>query len=318
MKFLKHRLVRLALTLLLVAVVVYFFYDALSKNWDAAKEINISFNAWSVAAIASFVMSVVATGCMWATLLNHLTKVDGRRVDYREAVRVQIVSWLLKYVPGQAGSAVNKIVWAKQRGYGKKLVLVSFIYENIFLLVGSFVLSVPVLAFIASPEVLVGNMAYVLLLAAAVLGLVVILNKRTMFFVMNNIFSRVLKQPVGKDMFLDNLDAYKMQLYFLVPRIINGAGFVFVVGSLLTVSPVDYIPLAATYILAGAVGILAIFVPSGIGVREAVIVLFASQIMPIEQAIIVSIAARLYSTVADGVLAATYAIMKTMKRGSQV
>ena len=52
-----------------------------------------------------------------------------------------------------------------------------------------------------------------------------------------------------------------------------------------------WLPFAAAYVLAGAIGILAIFVPSGIGVREAIIVLVLSQYIPVAQAIVISLIA---------------------------
>jgi uncharacterized membrane protein YbhN (UPF0104 family) len=70
-----------------------------------------------------------------------------------------------------------------------------------------------------------------------------------------------------------------------------------------------YVGLAAMYIFASVVGLLAIFVPGGIGIREAVIVAFASVYFPIEQAIVLSLVARLYATIADLGVGGVYLIL---------
>ncbi|NTW42780.1 MAG: UPF0104 family protein, partial [Cellulomonadaceae bacterium] len=57
-------------------------------------------------------------------------------------------------------------------------------------------------------------------------------------------------------------------------------------------------------------GILAVFVPSGLGVRESVFVLIATAYMPVEQAIVIALLARLYSLIGDGVVALVYAVLK--------
>ena len=100
--------------------------------------------------------------------------------------------------------------------------------------------------------------------------------------------------------FLSGVSIFKFQIEYLLPRLLNGIGFVLLAISILpTVEPSMYIGLAATYIFAGIIGMLAIFIPGGIGVRESIIVLLASSYMPVEQAIILSLVARLYTTVAD-------------------
>jgi uncharacterized membrane protein YbhN (UPF0104 family) len=96
----------------------------------------------------------------------------------------------------------------------------------------------------------------------------------------------------------------------LVPRLITAAAFLCVVASLVPIPPEAYIGLAATYILAGIVGLMAFFVPSGLGVREAVIVLFAAAYFPVEVAIVLALAARFYATVADGLLAIIYLLIR--------
>jgi len=309
MKFLKNKLTRRVLAIFVVGIVGYFFYNSLSRNWQAVQSIDFSFNWLSAIAIVLFILAVAESGRLWGKTLNALTIKQDKHIEPIEAVRVQIISWLLKYIPGQAGSAVSKVVWAKNNGYSKKLVLITFIYENIFLLVASFLLSVPLLLIVSGGDTFFHNPIYILIPIVSLLLAGFLLNDKSMHTIMNFAFSKILKQPVSHDFFLTNRQSFKLQIYYLLPRILNAIGFVFVVISFLDISVASYIPLGAIYILAGAVGLLAIFVPSGIGVREAVIAIFAVQFMDPEQAIIVAIVARLYSTVADGVLAIMYFLL---------
>jgi uncharacterized membrane protein YbhN (UPF0104 family) len=71
-----------------------------------------------------------------------------------------------------------------------------------------------------------------------------------------------------------------------------------------------WLPLAAAYVLGGAIGILAVFVPSGLGVREAVVFAFAVQMFTPAQAVLLSLLARLLSTVADAVVAVIYLVLR--------
>ncbi len=313
MQFLKSKLAKNLLALCVIGVVIYYFYVSLSHNWQAVRRIDFSFNWFSVFAVAFFIMAVLESGHLWGKTLNLLTIRQNKRIRSGEAIRVHIASWLLKYIPGQTGSAVGKVVWAKNNGYSKKLVFITFIYENIFLLVASFLLSVPLLLIVNGGDAFLHNPIYIVPPLVSLVIAILVLNDASMYVIMNFAFNYILKQPVGREFFLTNWQSLKLQVYYLLPRMLNAAGFIFVISSFLDIRVENYAPLGAVYILAGAIGILAIFVPSGIGVREAVIAIFAAPYLSVEQAIVVAIVARLYSTVADGVLALGYAVLNVKK-----
>ncbi|RMG39136.1 MAG: hypothetical protein D6719_14015 [Candidatus Dadabacteria bacterium] len=60
-----------------------------------------------------------------------------------------------------------------------------------------------------------------------------------------------------------------------------------------------YLYVTSGYIFAGVIGFLAIFAPSGIGVREGLFIAVLAKLMPLEIATIVAIAARLVSTAGE-------------------
>ena len=118
---------------------------------------------------------------------------------------------------------------------------------------------------------------------------------------------RLLKQGVPEEFFPGHRpDPALRGVEFLGPRILNGIGFVLIAATVVVVTPAEWLPFAAAYVLAGAIGILAFFVPSGLGVREAVIVLILSQYIATADAVVISLLARLLSTLGDGVIALIY------------
>ena len=102
-----------------------------------------------------------------------------------------------------------------------------------------------------------------------------------------------------------------------MPRLLNGAGFVLVAAAIAPVTPDDWALLGAIYVVAGAIGILAVFVPSGLGVREGVIVVLASPIIGASAAIFAAILARLIATAADALVALVAALV-LWKRPSEI
>lgn len=286
----------------------YFFGTGLAQNWDSVREIDVRVNEWSVGAVVLFTAGVALSGVLWGRMVSTLA---GTRVPVADAVRVQCASWLLKYVPGQVGSLANKVAWAGRHGISRTLVVITFVYENVFLLLGSIVPSAVILVLSVTWGTDSSDALEAVLPAlVALVPLLLLTDRRVFRRVVDVISRRALKRPVPPEHFLDPRAAVGYQVAFLGPRVLNGVGFVMVAVSFLDVPPSAYVPLAATYVLAGAVGILAVFVPSGLGVRESVVVLLASLWLPVEQAIVLSLLARLYSTVSDAAVALVYALLQ--------
>jgi hypothetical protein len=303
-----RRWLRVGLAVAVVAVVGFFFTRALLANLDALRGVSFRVDGWIVTAVLLFAVAVVVSGWLWGAMTGELS---GSRVPVGEAVRVHSLSWLLKYVPGQVGSVVNKITWAQGYGISKVLVTLTFVYENAFLLIGSLVPPAIVLIVFGAFDITGSGM--LLAAMASLVPLLALTNRRVFRWCTNLLARRTLKRDVPRDYFLGSGQALRYQLLYLLPRVVNGAGFVAIAVSMLDVPATAYLPLAAAYIIAGAVGILAVFVPSGIGVRESVIVLLTAAYLPVEEAIVLSLAARLYATIADGVVAGLYVTMKSLQ-----
>jgi hypothetical protein len=191
-------------------------------------------------------------------------------------------------------------------------VLISVVYENAFLLLGS---TVPMLAILLVGRAADGEVTHAVWFAvAAVLPLIVLLHPSVFHRIVNVLARRALKREVPSEYFLRTGPVWKYQLAFLLPRLINGIGIVAISVALADAPASSWLPLVAAYALAGAVGILAVFVPSGLGVRESVFVLFAAPYLGLEAAIIVSLVARVLATVADLLIAAAYAALTARAR----
>ncbi|WP_430645992.1 lysylphosphatidylglycerol synthase domain-containing protein [Agromyces sp. GXS1127] len=294
-----------------IGVVGVLFARTLAANWEQVVDLQISLNGWSFAAVGIFAVAVPVTGVLWWQMLRMLTPT---RVDLLDAIAVQCLSWVLKYVPGQVGSVANKLLWANRRGVEKSLVAITFVYENAFLLVASIVPATAILLASLRPEVFLDNAASLLLPVLALLPLAVIANPRWFHWLASQLGRRALKREVPPEYFLSSRQGILLQVEFVLPRVLNGIGFLFTAFSVMTLDPSAWLPLAAAYVLAGAIGILAVFVPSGLGVREAVIVLIAAQYMSTAEAVVLALLSRLFATAADLLVAGIYALIRLIER----
>lgn len=300
----RRRILRWTATVVVVAAVGYFFVRTLQNNWSDLQEQDLSFRPVWLVSMVCFAAAVPVTGWLWKRILLALDPT--LRISNREAVAVQCASWLLKYIPGQVGSVVNKIMWAAKRGIGRTLTVISFIYENVFLQVASIIPSVAILLVSLGPQIFGDNATLLLLPLLVLVPLGLVLYGPFFHATLNFVARRALKREIPKSDFLSTATTARMLVEFLGPRVLNGIGFVLIAGSVAAITPAQWLPFAAAYVLAGAIGILAVFVPSGLGVREAVIVLILSQYISAPEAIIISLLARVFSTLGDVVIALIY------------
>lgn len=306
-----RRVVRWVASIAIIGVVVVIFGRTLAANWDQVAALDVEFNGWSAAAVVIFAIAVPISGLLWWQMLRMLTPVPIRLTD---AIAVQCLSWILKYIPGQVGSVANKLTWAHRRGVDKSLVAITFVYENAFLQVASIVPAVAILLASLGSGIFLDNAGSLILPLLVLIPFAVIANPKWFHWLVSQLLRRVLKREVPPDYFLDSRQGLLLQLEFFVPRALNGIGFLFTAASILDLAPDTWLPLAAAYVLGGAIGILAFFVPSGLGVREAVIVLIASQYMPTAQAIVLALLSRLFATAADLLVAALYGLLRFLDR----
>ncbi|MEX2509206.1 MAG: lysylphosphatidylglycerol synthase domain-containing protein [Homoserinimonas sp.] len=296
------------MTVVVIVAVAWLFAIALAENWAEVDEQDLQFSWLMVSAIAVFAVAVPISGLLWGQIVNRLS--TAARVSPREAMAVHSASWLLKYIPGQVGSLLNKVLWSQKRGISRRLVVISFIYENVFLQLSSIVPGTIILLASVGSKVFESNVLTAVLPILAVIPLLAVLDRRLFHWVMSFATRRILKQELPREYFLPTASTVAFLGKFLLPRMINGVGFVLVAASFMDVPAQAWLPLAATYVLAGAIGILAVFVPSGLGVREAVIFVFALQYMSPAQAVLLSLLSRLLSTIADGVVALFYIALR--------
>lgn len=289
--------------LIVIGLTAYLFARALQRNWHNLEGVSLTPNFYSALAIILFILAVIGSGILWGVLVGRLS---GKVVSTRDAIRIHCASWLLKYVPGQAGSILNKLVWGKKNGFTKKSVTNSFIYENVLMVLAGATLSIPVV-FIFKDQI--GGNLSLLLPLLAIIPMFFIICRPIFYRVINFAFIKLKREPFAKENFLSGSDIVRYFVGYLFPRLLNGIGFVFIALSITAIESGMYIGLAATYILAGIVGMLAIFVPSGLGVREALIVLLAGQYIGTEQAIVLALVSRFYATIADIGVFAVYLVL---------
>jgi len=294
--------------LTVAALTCIFFVRTLNKNWEKVDGIDLSLSFQNILAYLTFVSAIVVSGILWGAVFNRTTQIQTKMT---QSIQAHSGSWLMKYIPGQIGSLVFKMRWGTNLGATKKSVALAFGYENFFLTLASVIPTVPIILLGSDIE---NKLIYFILYLALLISMYLFTRNNTNKLI-TKFIQKVTKQTIDPKKLLKGKTILYLTIYFLSARFINGLAFVLLTKSVTQVSAANYLYLAASYIFAGIVGIYAIFVPSGLGVREGVLVLLTTSIFGLELAIALSILARLYTTLSDVAVGLIYLTLKKVNKG---
>ena len=307
----RRLLLRVAAVIVIGAVAV-LFAGALVGGWERVREYDIAVDwSWPVALVL-FALAVASSGLLWGRVLSRVSPETA--APWWEALRSHLGGWVVRYIPG-VGSLIYKIKWAEGHGCSRLDAFVAFSYENVFLQLASIVGGGAILVAVIGPDLVAGNLVVVILVGLLVVAMFIALSRPVMARVLSFLATRRFRERVDAVRLIPTGRSLVFVIEYLVPRIINGAGVILIAIALFGFRGADLLLVAAAYTVAGALGILAVFVPSGLGVREGsfVLLLTAGGIDPVD-AVVLAVVARFVSTLADLLVASGYGVLTLAHR----
>lgn len=285
---------------------------ALSANLDRLSAYSISWSWLFALGGVLFVAGVLIGGLNWHRLI---ALISGNRLPLWATIRGHSESWLHRYIPG-VGYLGHKILWARNRGVTRGAATTAFISEQILIQASSFGFGIVT---VGSALLSTGNVTpYLwLVIALTIAGIVVFIFSGSTVEKLVNLLRR--KRGIDGDTvqrFLSPAHSTALFGQFVLPRIVNALAVVAITIAIIPVTVEQALTLGGSYAIASAIGILAVFVPSGLGVRESVFVGFATLGgVSLVDAIMLSIVVRVISTVSDAAIGV--GVLATAKRRPQ-
>lgn len=278
----------------LVAAVAYFVAKSLVTNWDQIRQsgATIHFDAGALAAAAGIVLATYALLIgAWRAVLSGW----GERVRYPVAARIWCLSNLARYLPGRIWQIAGMATLAQRAGVTAWAAAGSAVIVQL-LAIATGALVTGLTAPQADHPLWVAASGVVAGLIAATLAW----RRTTSLFskwVSGALGRRVDLTPVGKGPLLVSAAvttwawiAYGLALYFCVAALLGrpAIGVSTAIGVF-----------AGSYLA----GLLAVFTPGGLGVRESVLYLWLAGPLGPAAALVVSIGSRLLLTATEVVAA---------------
>ena len=273
--------------LLLIVSLIFITIKLKNFNINLSGYVNLH-NIIMLAIAGAFLMlSVLFLSIGWNKILNYLSKVN---INNSDTFPIYVKTNLAKYIPGNVMQFVGRNILGNEFGIKQKILTLSTIYELIILSTIGFSIMLitnqikKIIMFVPK------NYIYVVLGlvgCGCILFLALIIRKRIV---------------IKKNKLIELLIIFQrsFMLYFIA-LIFIGISFIIVMLTVYEykINIVDIINWVGIYILGWFVGFITPGAPGGLGIREAVLVLYMNKLIPSEYILEAVLIHRLINVISD-------------------
>ena len=273
-----------------VATLLALIVRVIATSWPDLNGSAISCN-WIYLLLAVVLLCVHYLFC--AALWHELTVANETAITRGEAIRAWFYSLLGKYVPGKIFLWAGRVLPYRRAGHGIKRVTACFILEMAFQILAACIIGLVALAY-APDSPLQDYRPAAWLLIVVLAGAI---HPRVLQSLLNFALRLLRREPVTIEISVRQM--LVLFLGYLANGLVLGASFLLFVKALYPVDADQFLYLTAAFLIAGFIGVLSVFAPGGLGVREGGLMLALCIIMPQSAAAVIVLATRVWTTVGE-------------------
>jgi glycosyltransferase 2 family protein len=293
----------------IVAFIFIFLGKMVWENWSQVKE--ASFTLRTLPFILSTLIFAFSYFIqIWAWYL--ITLKLKIALSSSETLKSWFYSQLGKYLPGKIWVLLGRVYYYESRGKSKKSISVALYFEMVtVLMAGGFIFLASLIFFgEIGPSYSWGQSGWLILLF--LLGLV-FLHPSVLQKILNWVLVRLNREPISLS--ISYLDVLWILFICIVAWMVGGIGFYLFIDSVYPVAPQFILFLTGALAISSTLGLIAVFAPSGLGVREGTLVYLLSFMMATPVAVIVSILTRIWMTIIEiGLIGVIYLFDKFQRQ----
>lgn len=262
-------------------------------DFETIKDVEISYGFIFLSMIFSLANRFF-NSYVWMKILENL----GAKVNnYSELNYVYAKAWLGRYVPGKVTWILGKIYFASKHGISKKKLGVSSVFEGGLqvltgFLFGSILLFITNGLYLIHPKLQLFLMVFTFLICFLLIPAVFNKIMKLMYWVLK-------KKSIEQEHMIDWKLILRSLLFFSVSMTIGGISYFLLTQAIFPLSLVKLPYYIGAINIASSIGIASIIAPSGIGVKEGILILFFNEIMPKDIVVVVTIFSRIWGLIMD-------------------
>lgn len=279
---------------LVILAVFVFLGKHLIDNWQKVKEYDFSFNYFYLfLSLIFFSLTLISYALIWNRILRILEPI--KRISNFKALKIFIYSWFGRYIPGKIWMFIGRIYLGNKEGISKKTLTISIFLEIILSVTAAFIWALILLS------IAFGSQLYHLyfLPLLIMIGGLIFIQPKIFYPLCNFTLRKIKKTEIPPENFLSYRNILQIISYHFIAYSFDGIGFFFLLNSIAHLPFYDIIGVMGGFTLAAVSGTVAIFAPGGLGVREGILVMILSFYFPLAIAVLISLMARIWVSLAE-------------------
>jgi len=293
---------------MIVIAIFVFLGKMVWNNWDQVKDIPFALKPLPlVLSTLIFVFSYFIQIWAWYVITLKL------RVGLSPSDTLQswFYSQLGKYLPGKVWLLLGRFYFYESKGKSRKTVSVALYLEMTTMTMAAGLVFLGTLIF--HGEIWQGySWRQSGWLVPLFLLSFISLHPRVLQRILNWLLIRLKREHVSLSISYANI--LWILLVCIVCWVVGGIGFYFFVNSVYPVASQYFLFLTGALAISSTLGLVAIFAPAGLGVREGALVYLLSFMMPGPVAVVISILTRIWMTLIEiGLIGIVYLLSKIRK-----
>lgn len=271
-------------------VIIIFIVRYVKINGNTLKDFEFHFNYFYLT--ISFIILLIYIFNQFG-LWYFITIQNQCSISFSNSIATRAYSEFGKYIPGKVFGYAMLLYAYSKANQSKKLIAICMFFE---LLASVLAVTLIFILSVFFTDVSVFEKYRIFALSLLVLFFVLIHPKILNYF--SDIFLKIVKrEPV--QLKVSYIQLLKLVLLYAANFMVFGVAFVIFINSIYPVAFSNYFFITGTTAGAGLIGMFAIFVPAGLGVREGVLVFTLSFVMPPALAGVIALTSRLWMTFAE-------------------
>lgn len=257
-------------------------------------------------------LSLATTGVVFIFFLDALgwhliLRALGHCPPVSLSINIWILSSLTRYLPGGIWGYASRIVLCRKLNIDLAAAGISLYLETLLLATSALAVGMPAVFAAGGALIDPPSMLLLLLIVGCLLHPKVIVLMRYLPGRAGQVFSSVRLPSMNKMLVLYS--------YYVLFWILFSAVFVVFVAAIYPLEDIPWIPVGTSLPMGFVAGLVVIFSPSGIGIRESVLYLLLLPHVPASASLLISISSRAWLTLAEGISAALSIIWARCSRG---
>jgi len=232
-----------------------------------------------------------------------------------ETLKTWFYSQLGKYLPGKIWLFLGRFHFYESRGKSKKAISIALYLETVTIIMGAGLIFLAALIFHREIRLFYSWRHPGWLVLLFLLGFI-FLHPRVLQKILNWALIHFKREPVSLS--ISYSDVLWILFVCIISWVIGGVGFYLFVDSVYPVAPQYILFLTGALAISSTLGLIAIFAPSGLGVREGALVYLLSLMMAAPVAVLISILTRIWMTLIEiGLIGVVYLIDRFPNRSER-